>query len=114
MVKFKTDMKKYWWFRLSDRPIHLNNNFRMYRYRSTSIFIFQIIIRSFLNNYDKELRGAWDKDGSIIIPELFNWWWNLKINISNISEKTVGEVIQIKINIYKYYFRRVNKKSNYG
>ncbi len=29
-------------------------------------------------------------------------------------EKTVGEVIQIKIDIYKHYLRRINKKPNYG
>ncbi len=30
------------------------------------------------------------------------------------SKKTVGEIIQTKINIYKYHLRRINKKSNYG
>ncbi len=30
------------------------------------------------------------------------------------SEKTVKEIIQIKINIYKHHLHQVNKKSNYG
>ncbi len=32
----------------------------------------------------------------------------------NTPKKTVGEVIQIEIDIYKHHLRRINKKSNYG
>ncbi len=34
--------------------------------------------------------------------------------MSDALEKTVGEIIQIKMDMYKYHLRRVNKKSNYG
>jgi hypothetical protein len=108
LVKIKVDDFIFIWFRISHRLLKQTNSLESYRFFHANHASYRVsfIIVSFI------LRNEFDIIENVIIFELYDWWWEIRINTSYL-ETIMIEIATLKFNMYCHHFRVINEKENY-
>jgi hypothetical protein len=96
------------WFRISHRFSKQTNSFESYRFFHANHALYRVsfIIVSLI------LKNEFDITENVIIFELYDWWWKMRINTSYL-ETIMIEITTLKFDMYRHHLRVINEKKNY-
>jgi hypothetical protein len=108
LIKIKINDFIFIWFRISHRLSKQTNSLESYRFFHANHASYRV--SSMIVNFI--LKNEFDIIENVIIFELYNWWWDIKMNTSYF-ETIMIEITTLKFDIYRHYLRVINEKENY-
>lgn len=112
--KLKTAEDTYLWFRKTDRPPRCVDQLGPYRFTHAEPAPYQYDVNNLLPLLGVDVLETFNSVGSVVIPNLFSWWWEQDIPTADGNYTSVAAVLDVEFDMYRHHLRKIGGRENYG
>ena len=96
----KAGNNPYNWFRKTNRPLRSYHLLGRHKFAHVELPTFSYIPTNPAYLFEPTVQKDINKDGSVIVKDIFTWWWDAKIQLHR-KDSCTADIISVEFDMYR-------------